>query len=205
MSLLNLFKKKEHREKYEAAEKKLKDKDINFRTAEERLKLEGYDPFFIKNTAAFLEKEDAAADYKHAKQKLDKLYASGQKDALKLNENYDALVHDVQKAYRDWKNEGSPTKGHLKERGMKANDKLYNFEKEELGMHGENERYFAKHRKNIGTIVGVFAVTSLVISSLNAVTVTGNVVGSSGAMSPGSVFLLIGIVLGAVWFFLRER
>ena len=75
-------------------------------------------------------------------------------------------------------------------------------------MNGENERWLRKHKKNLGTMVGVFAISALIISSLNTVNLnsTGNVIGSYiGNFNISSIFILAGIVLGIAWFFLREK
>ena len=114
-----------------------------------------------------------------ADKKLKKLYAQRHKGALALNKKYDALVSKLGKDAKE----------------------VYEFERDELGMH---ERNAAK--KNIGNLVGIISIGALIMASIISTNITGNVIGGDSQVNVGStIFLLIGLVFGVAWIFIRKR
>ena len=228
MGLLDLFRKKEHRKKYEKTEKKLANKILFF----ENPKYERSPPSTYDDGDVLIDKyggpdghfgwigistnpERARKRYESGKRKLEKLYKEGHKEAIGLNKRYDALMANKIEAYTEWnkqwnKGKNNPPSQKVKDFFMKkiknANNKLYNFEQKELGMHGENERYLTKRRKDLSTITGIISVGSLILASVMATNITGNVIGGGGEINMGSIiFLLVGLVFGIAWLFLRKR
>lgn len=186
MGLLDLFKKKEHREKYEKAERDLYRKNINLgikkamysiRGPEERIAEAERDyTDYYSSTGYYLGK--AQESHRKAQKKLKNLYAQGHKEALKLNKKYDALVAKLGKDAKE----------------------VYEFEEKELGMHKRDSA-----KKNIGTLVGVISVASLILASLLAVNLTGSVIREGGDVNTNSaIFLSIGFIFGIVWLIIRR-
>ncbi len=114
-----------------------------------------------------------------AEKKLEKLYAQGHKEASALNKKYDALVSKL---------------------GKDA-EELYEFERDELGMRERNDS-----KKHIGNLVGIISIGGLIIASIMSANITGNVIGGNSQVNVGStIFLLIGLIFGAAWIFLRKK
>ena len=152
MGLTDFFKRKTHREKYNAAEKNLERKSERIWRAQNRFnrRQENNERFLYAGGGLEFDSPTeqlgrAEYFYDRAKRKLDKLYAEGHQEALELDKKYDALIAKLVKDAKE----------------------VYNFERKELGINGENERWLRKHKKNLGTMVGVFAISALIISSLN--------------------------------------
>ncbi len=113
------------------------------------------------------------------KNKLEELYNQGHKEALKLNKKYDALVARVAK-------------------DAKA---LHGFEERELGIRPKSN----EAKKHVGTVAGVISVAGFIFASLVSTTMSGNVVGSEGSLTPNFIFLMVGLLSGIVWMILREN
>lgn len=114
-----------------------------------------------------------------ADKKLEKLYAQGHKEALALNKKYDALVSKLGKDAKE----------------------VYEFERDELGMRERNDS-----KKHIGNLVGIISIGGLIMASIISANITGNVIGGNSQVNVGStIFLLIGLIFGAAWIFLRKK
>ncbi len=114
-----------------------------------------------------------------AEKKLEKLYAQGHKEASALNKKYDALLARLQKDVQA----------------------LDDFEREKLGIrHGDGVK------KHIGNLVGIISIGGLIMASIISTNITGNVIGGNSQANVGStIFLLIGLIFGAAWIFLRKK
>ncbi len=114
-----------------------------------------------------------------ADKKLEKLYVQGHKEALALNKKYDALVSKLRKDAEE----------------------VYEFERDELGMCERNDS-----KKHIGNLVGIISIGGLIIASIISANITGNVIGGNNQVNVSStIFLLIGLIFGTAWIFLRKK
>ncbi|HEB47190.1 MAG TPA: hypothetical protein ENI22_01860 [Candidatus Pacearchaeota archaeon] len=179
---MSLSRKKKHREKYDEASNELKRETATFQSR--------YGSIDTPHTPSFdtlLFSHWDRATYDAAKEKLKNLYAEGHKEAININKEYDTLIHTFGKDAK----------------------RVYEFEREELGMHkgdelGMHEKSAAK--KHIGSLVGIISIGALIIAPIISTNITGNVIGGSSQVNVGgTMFLLIGLVFGAAWIFLRKR
>jgi len=186
MGLLDLFRRKTDREKYDAASRELEHRGEILDRAGLRLDQRddyggpysnrGFDSDFGMDTD--LDKFDRAkANYNRAKKRLDKLYDKSHSKAIKLNKQYDILVSKL---------------------GKDA-EEVYKFEKDKLGMHKNKESKLVTITSIIGLVGGIFFLSP---------NLTGNVIGNLTQPSSdviGTVLLVIGLIGGFFWFRSRRR
>lgn len=173
MSLKDFFRKKEHREKYEKAEKKYKGAQDAYRWTGSGRYVDGRFRYWSQSHYDSLLREENLA-----RENLKRMYKSGQKEAIKLDKKYNSLIREF----------------------GKAKEKLYNFEEKELGV-------VHKDKKNIGNLLGIFSVGAFIAAGLFGSSITGNMISTSTLfmnISNSMIFLVIGVVLGIAWFFLKN-
>ena len=172
MGLFGLFGKKYTRERYEAAKKAAQsaEKDYMFTGS-------GYHDrgnFYRWSQDHY----DALIEHVHeSENRLKELYQQGHKEALKLQEKYDALVAKI----------------------VKDEKALSDFEKNELGMHKRGNV-----KRHLGTITGIISIASFILASLIVTNIQGNLIGTNGDLSPNFIFLAIGLISGIMWMILRK-
>lgn len=65
--------------------------------------------------------------------------------------------------------------------------------------------YWMDSKKEKGKIVGMASLASLVLAAFLSLRITGNVIGLSPINPDSAVLMIIGILLGIIWFFVRKR
>lgn len=128
---MGLFRKKKHREKYDEASDVLKREAKTFRSRYGSIDTP-HTPSFDTLLFSYWDK----ARYDAAKDKLKNLYAEGHKEAININKEYDTLIYTFGKDAK----------------------RVYEFEREELGMHeGDELRMYEKGvaKRQIGSLVSI--------------------------------------------------
>ena len=164
---MSWFNRKTHREKYDRAEK-------NLEKRKKILEQTNYKKFY---SSGLSEGDWNLIDFNIAKEKLNKLYAAGYDEAHELKRKYDELVAEYTSESKKAMGKYGERLHNKKETDIvfsklkNINRKLYNFEKNELGMHkGENVK------KNIGTMVGIISAASFLLAALLVTDITGNAI-----------------------------
>ncbi|MDO8517496.1 MAG: hypothetical protein Q7S33_05220 [Nanoarchaeota archaeon] len=179
MGLLDLFKKREHRAKYESALRKKERKADAVDSVLDRVCSHNpddrydYGNFGRGVITTMIDYEDARGNYYDAKERLDKLYEQGQKEAIKLDKQYNTLFTKLGKDAKE----------------------VYDFERKKLGMHQKSD--------NTG-LVGITSILGIVagIFFLSA-NITGNVISDLTQTSSnvlGAALFIAGIAVAFFYF-----